>query len=214
MLYTEMTKSAMDICFEAHADKRDKGGQPYVFHPFHLAEQMDTEEEICVAFLHDVIEDTEWTLEDLALKGFPSSVIEALALMNHDTRVPYLEYVEGLSGNPIAAKVKLADLRHNSTGGRLKELDVKAVKRLQKYLRAQAVLTGGEADIDNMCLRVRRELRGKKGEKLFLEITYEPDGRVRRYALETASPDEADLLPDLRNYLNLLMEKELSYSLI
>ena len=66
MLYTEMTKKALQLCFDAHRDQKDKSGLPYVFHPFHLAEQMQTEETTVVALLHDVVEDTDYTLADLA----------------------------------------------------------------------------------------------------------------------------------------------------
>ena len=81
MLYTPMTKKAMDICFEAHKDQKDKSGQPYVFHPFHLAEQMTDEKTTIVALLHDVVEDTSVTLDDLAAEGFSDSVLEAIALI-------------------------------------------------------------------------------------------------------------------------------------
>lgn len=140
MLYTELTKKAMMICFKAHKRQKDKGGLPYVFHPFHVAEQMETEEEICVALLHDVVEDTGWTLEALAGEGFPKRVTDALALLTHDDGTPYLEYVAGLKDDPLAAKVKLADLRHNSMPGRLKEITEKDRERLEKYRKAQAIL--------------------------------------------------------------------------
>ncbi len=75
MIYTELTKKALKLSFEAHKDQIDKSGMPYVFHPFHLAEQMDTEEKVIVALLHDVVEDTEYSLKDLENMGFPESVI-------------------------------------------------------------------------------------------------------------------------------------------
>lgn len=76
MLYTEMTKKAMKLCFDAHKDQVDKSGMPYVFHPLILAEKMTTEEEITVALLHDVVEDTNYTIEDLQDMGFSETVIE------------------------------------------------------------------------------------------------------------------------------------------
>lgn len=93
MIYTEKTKEAMKLCFEAHKDQKDKGGLPYVFHPFHVAEQMDDEESTIVALLHDVVEDSGYTLESLAEKGFGDAVIEALRLLTHDDEVPYFEYI-------------------------------------------------------------------------------------------------------------------------
>ena len=68
--YTALTRKAMRICYAAHEGQMDKSGVPYVFHPIHLAEQMETEEEICTALLHDVVEDTKWTLKELEAEGF------------------------------------------------------------------------------------------------------------------------------------------------
>ena len=140
MIYTALTKQALKLCFEAHRDQIDKSGMPYVFHPFHLAEQMDTEESTIVALLHDIVEDTDYTLQDLKALGFPSNVIDALALMTHDPRVPYMEYVKGISANPLATKVKLADLRHNSDLSRLDSVDEKALSRVKKYAAAIELL--------------------------------------------------------------------------
>ena len=140
MIYTELTKKAMKLCYAAHRDQVDKSGLPYVFHPFHLAEQMDTEEKTAVALLHDVVEDTEFTLEDLGAMGFPERVLEALRLLTHDPRVPYLDYVGRIRENPLAAAVKLADLRHNSDLSRLDRVDDRALERVEKYRRAIALL--------------------------------------------------------------------------
>jgi len=140
MIYTALTKQALKLCFEAHRDQIDKSGMPYVFHPFHLAEQMDTEESTIVALLHDIVEDTNYTLQDLKALGFPSNVIDALALMTHDPRVPYMEYVKGISANPLATKVKLADLQHNSDLSRLDSVDEKALSRVKKYAAAIELL--------------------------------------------------------------------------
>lgn len=140
MIYTELTKKALRLCFEAHKDQLDKSGLPYVFHPFHLAEQMDTEETVCVALLHDVVEDTDYTLEDLIAMGFPKPVTDALALMTHDENVPYLDYVAKLKDNPVARQVKLADLKHNSDLTRLDRIDEKALERVEKYRKAMELL--------------------------------------------------------------------------
>ena len=140
MIYTALTKKALQQCFEAHRDQTDKSGMPYVFHPFHLAEQMDTEETVIIALLHDIVEDTDYTLADLAAMGFPDNVIDALALMTHDPKVPYMEYVKGISANPLATKVKLADLRHNSDVTRLDHIDEKALSRVKKYTEAIELL--------------------------------------------------------------------------
>ncbi len=140
MIYTSLTKKAMKLCFEAHKDQVDKSGIPYVFHPFHLAEQMPDEVTTVTALLHDVVEDTPYTLQDLRNMGFPEPVLEAIGLMTHLRGMPYLDYVARLKGNPIARQVKLADLRHNSDLSRLDTVDEKALARTEKYKEAIALL--------------------------------------------------------------------------
>ena len=140
MLYTPMTKKALCLCFEAHKEQKDKSGLPYVFHPFHLAEQMETEETTAVALLHDVVEDTGYSLADLEDMGFSKSVLDALALLTHDPSVDYMDYVRAIKANPIARTVKLADLRHNSDLTRLDTVDEKALARVEKYQKARILL--------------------------------------------------------------------------
>lgn len=140
MIYTEKTQKALKLCFEAHKDQVDKSGMPYVFHPFHLAEQMDTEETVIAALLHDVVEDTDYTLDDLAKLGFGDAVMRAITLLTHDDDTPYLDYVRAIKSDPIARAVKLADLRHNSDPTRLPQTDEKTLARREKYRQAIALL--------------------------------------------------------------------------
>lgn len=140
MIYTEMTKKALKLCFEAHKEQIDKSGMPYAFHPFHLAEQMQDEESTIVALLHDVIEDTDYTLDDLRKVGFDDSVLAAINLMTHEDGVPYMDYVEQIKTNPIAKTVKLADLRHNSDMTRLEVVTPRDQERAEKYLAAIKLL--------------------------------------------------------------------------
>ena len=140
MIYSEMTKKALKLCFEAHKNQTDKSGIPYVFHPFHLAESMTDEYTTTVALLHDVVEDTDYTLRDLKEMGFPEKVTDALALLTHDKSVPYMEYVEKIKQNPVARIVKLADLTHNSDLSRLDTVDEKSLKRVEKYKKAMEIL--------------------------------------------------------------------------
>lgn len=140
MIYTKITKMALRLCFTAHKDQVDKTGMPYVFHPFHLAEQMETETEVACALLHDVVEDTDYSFEDLREMGFPNEIIEVLTLLTHEKGVPYMDYVKRLSTNPIARKIKLADLKHNSDTTRLDEIDEYALQREAKYREATAYL--------------------------------------------------------------------------
>lgn len=140
MIYTPITKKALKLCFEAHKEQVDKSGIPYVFHPFHLAEQMQTEEATVVALLHDLVEDTDYTIEDLMSMGFSKSITDAISLMTHADDVEYMDYVREIKNNPIAKAVKLADLKHNSDLTRLDNVDEKALKRKEKYLKAIKLL--------------------------------------------------------------------------
>lgn len=140
MIYTQKTKMALKLCFEAHKNQTDKSGIPYVFHPFHLAEQMKDEATTIAALLHDVIEDTDYTMADLEKMGFPADVLEALELLTHNDDTPYMEYVAKIKDNPIAKAVKLADLEHNSDLSRLDFVDEKALKRREKYRQAICLL--------------------------------------------------------------------------
>lgn len=136
MIYTNLTNKALKLCFEAHKNQVDKAGMPYVFHPFHLAEQMDDEISTVCALLHDVVEDTHYTFNDLIDLGFPNEVIEVLTLLTHDPAVPYEVYVKKIATNPIAKKVKLADLKHNSDATRLTEVNSYVKSLHAKYKKA------------------------------------------------------------------------------
>ena len=140
MIYTHLTNEALKLAYRAHHGQVDKGGIPYIFHPYHLAEQMPDEYTTCVALLHDVVEDTDVTLE--ALKAiFPSEVVEAVAAMTHSKDEPYLDYIRRVSLNPIAKTVKLADLRHNADQTRLENADEATLRYFrEKYRKAFEIL--------------------------------------------------------------------------
>lgn len=141
MIYTAMTKMAMKLCFETHKDQLDKTGLPYVFHPFHLAEQMDDEISTVCALLHDVVEDSDITFDDLAKMGFSGEIIDVLKLLTHSDDTPYMDYVREIKKNHTATKVKIADLKHNSDTTRLDVVDEWAIKRNEKYAEALRILT-------------------------------------------------------------------------
>lgn len=118
MIYTPMTRKALNIAYKAHEGQTDASGLPYIFHPYHIAEQMADEVTTCVALLHDVLEDTG--IEKQALAGeFPEEVMEALTLLCRDDSVPYMDYIRRIKPNPVARAVKLADIAHNSDESRL-----------------------------------------------------------------------------------------------
>lgn len=142
MLYTPLTNKALILAYQAHHGQVDYNGIPYVFHPVHLAEQMVDEISCCVALLHDVVEDTDITLEQLA-KEFPQEVIEALNLLTHQKDDDYFEYVRGIRTNPIALKVKLADLNHNADQSRCVGSGLSQEQLAYwetKYAKARAIL--------------------------------------------------------------------------
>ena len=140
MIYTPLTKKALKICFQAHKDQLDKSGIPYVFHPFHVAEQMEDENSTIVALLHDVIEDTPYTPDDLKQEGFGDEILTALNLLTHKNGVPYQEYIKAIAKNPLALKVKIADLQHNSDISRLDNPVADDFQRLEKYRKSLAFL--------------------------------------------------------------------------
>ena len=138
MYYSEMVKKAANIMFEAHKEDIDKGGYPYVFHPFYLATKLDGENEVCTALLHDVIEDHDdkYNFEYLEKEGFNNEIIEALRLLTHKKEIPYMEYI---AKNNVAKVVKIEDLKHNldirrTVGEKAKKYDtyVKALEFLEK----------------------------------------------------------------------------------
>lgn len=141
MIYTENTIKAMKFAYKAHLGQVDKAGVPYIFHPIHLAEQMKDEDTTVVALLHDVVEDTKYTLKDLKDMGFTEKQVDAVSFMTHDKKEPYLDYVKRVKMNPIAKAVKIADLKHNSDITRVKNPTSKDYERLEKkYKPAMKIL--------------------------------------------------------------------------
>ena len=143
MIYTALTNKAMKIAYSAHHDQLDKSGIPYIFHPIHLAETMDDEISCCVALLHDTVEDTSVSLEDLKAI-FPPEVIDAVALLTHKEGTDYFDYVRLIKKNPVARKVKLADLAHNSDQSRCVGTDLTEERKAAwkaKYEKATKILT-------------------------------------------------------------------------
>ena len=141
MIYTPQTKKAMEIAFLAHRDQKDKGGAPYIFHPIHLAEQLETETEITAALLHDVVEDSEWTFEDLKKEGISEEVIRVLRLLTHPAGEDYMTYIRRIMTDETARKIKKLDMAHNMDGSRLPpENKVAAEHFKKKYTAAWELL--------------------------------------------------------------------------
>lgn len=138
-----MLGRAIEIAATAHAGQVDKGGKPYILHPLWVMDRVRHlgEKYMIVAVLHDVIEDSDWTLDMLLEEGFSLAIINALRLLTHDNaKDTYDDYIKRISLNPIAKAVKLRDLEHNTKVTRLKGLRKKDFDRLEKYHRAYTYL--------------------------------------------------------------------------
>lgn len=133
---------ARAIAEKAHADQVDKAGEPYIGHPAHVAASVEGDKAKAVAWLHDVVEDTSTTFDDLRAAGVDDEVLAALELLTHDKSAPYMEYVAAIKKNDLARTVKLADLAHNSDLSRLLEVTEADLRRVEKYRQAIEVLMG------------------------------------------------------------------------
>lgn len=140
MVYTELTKKAMQLAYERHAGQTDRGGMPYIFHPMHIAEQMSTERETCVALLHDILEDTDTTPQELRDMGFPDEWVDDIKYLTKAPTESYDDYITLLARHSVPRKVKLADLLHNSDLTRLKKVTDKDVERMHKYIKYIKIL--------------------------------------------------------------------------
>ncbi|ERK44982.1 HD domain-containing protein [Faecalitalea cylindroides] len=125
---------AYALAKKAHLGQKDKGGNDYIEHPKAVASMMDTDIEKAVAYLHDVVEDTNISFDDLKEYGFPNQIIEALKALTKQKNESYDVYIDRVIRNPIAKKVKLADMKHNSDITRIKNPSQKDYDRCQKYL--------------------------------------------------------------------------------
>ena len=133
---------AIAIAAEAHAGQKDRGGAPYILHPIRLMIQMDSEDAMMAAVLHDVVENSVWTLDDLRKEGYSNEVLNAVDSLTHRDKEgeDYWDYIQRAKSDPIAIKVKLADLEDNLNPDRLNEVTEKDEKRFDRYRKAQEML--------------------------------------------------------------------------
>ena len=137
---------ALQIAVQAHAGQKDKSGAAYIFHPIRVMMRCTSPEAKIVGLLHDVVEDTAMTFEELEAEGFSVDVLAALRLLTHASEVPYEDYIQQVKTHPIATEAKLADLENNMDIRRLQEVDEKAAKRFKKYLAAYRELQTQHSD--------------------------------------------------------------------
>lgn len=136
---------ALQIAVEAHAGQKDKNGGAYIFHPIRVMMRCRSEPAKIAALLHDVVEDTNVSLEELKTEGFSAQVLEAVRLLTRESGLSYDDFIKRIRPNELAVEVKLADLADNMDPRRLTEFDPKAGERFQRYLRAWRFLGGGDA---------------------------------------------------------------------
>ncbi len=137
-----MLNKAIEIAHKAHAEQVDKVGQPYIEHPLRVMNMGTTDNEKIVGVLHDVVEESDWTFEQLQCEGFSSEIIEALRSITKQSKdEPYDKFIQRIKKNPLAVKVKLNDLTDNMDIRRLAYISDKDVKRLKKYLKAYKQLS-------------------------------------------------------------------------
>ena len=131
--YNEQFQIALELAVEKHKNQTDKAGNPYILHPLHVMENVNSKEGKIVAILHDIIEDTDVT-EDYLLKiGLSKRIVDAVIALTRSEAIDYQEYIKNLGSNPLAKEVKLADLEHNMDLKRLPTLEEKDLERNRKY---------------------------------------------------------------------------------
>lgn len=131
---------AIEIAASAHLGQTDKGGEPYILHPIRVMLRMATLEERIVAVLHDVVEDSHWTLEALAEEGFSPSVLQALEALTKLPGEDRMSAARRAAVNPLARSVKLADNAENSDLSRIPNPSAKDLERLEQYRQVRLIL--------------------------------------------------------------------------
>lgn len=129
----DLLKKVAEFSKKAHEGQFDKGGHPYYLHPQCVALMGKTEDEQIVGYLHDVVEDTDYTFEDLKALGINNECLEALKLLTHIKSEPYDEYIKRIKTCELARTVKINDLTNNMDLSRLKNVTEKDIKRIEKY---------------------------------------------------------------------------------
>ena len=142
----EKLELAIRITTNAFMGKYDKGGMPYILHCLHVmnvvAKKTDKDSDLMqIAVMHDLVEDTFWTIEDLKAEGFCRRVLNGVHTMTHERSVTYVQYIDNISSSKDATIVKLVDLKHNMDPTRMKGLREKDFARIEKYHKAYAYLT-------------------------------------------------------------------------
>ena len=140
MELNEQLKLAIDLANKYHYGQVDKGGLPYVLHPFYVMDTVNGIEEKIVAVLHDIIEDTSITVNDLISYGFDLNIVDAIVCITKIDGESYSDYLKRVKDNELARVVKLVDLSHNMDISRLSDPTKKDYKRVERYKKAYEYL--------------------------------------------------------------------------
>lgn len=136
----EQLEIAIGIALKAHAGQRDKGGNPHILHPLRVMNAVENLDEEIVAILHDVVEDSEYSFEDLLKEGIEPRLVDSLKLLTHKKDVDYFVYIDQIAQNELSKQVKLVDLYDNSNLSRIPNSTEKNLNRVQKYAKAISIL--------------------------------------------------------------------------
>jgi (p)ppGpp synthase/HD superfamily hydrolase len=131
---------AIELAVKHHMGQSDKAGKPYILHPLRVMMSVDKDDEKIVAVMHDIVEDTDITLDDLRNEGFSKQVISAIDCVTKRDREDYDSFIERISRNPLAIQVKLADINDNMDLSRLSNVTEKDLERVEKYKKAKEQL--------------------------------------------------------------------------
>ena len=131
-----LIEKSLDIALRVHTGQKDRSGKTYILHPLRLMNRMESDEEMAVALLHDVLEDSEMTEQDLLNEGIPTNVVDAVKCLTRGSGEDYDDFISRVSGNDLALKIKIVDIEDNINILRLKTLSEKDLKRIVKYHRA------------------------------------------------------------------------------
>ena len=140
MKQQHLLEKAIYIALVAHKGQKDKGGFAYILHPLRIMNLMETTEEKIVALLHDVVEDSDITIQYLAENGYPDKILTAIKILTKKENQPYFDYILAIKRNRLASKIKKADLKDNMNKSRLKIITENDMARLKKYKIAYKML--------------------------------------------------------------------------
>lgn len=136
----ELLQKAILIAISAHQGQKDKGGNDYINHPIFVSMLCETDDQKIVGLLHDVVEDSDFTLDDLRKAGMPEHIVQAVDAISKRKDEGYMEYLHRVKANDLARYVKLKDLCHNTMDSRLKTIDSNYWRRKDRYSAAMAFL--------------------------------------------------------------------------